>query len=328
MKIQKIIFKSQEDAALETEELPDEPLAADEIAGRTLASAISPGTELAACRGLVNGVKYPRGAGGYAAVFEVNQVGSDVVHFKVGDRVFCMGGHQSFQRVKEAGAVRVPAALDAERAIFARFMGITMSTLVTTTARPPSRVLVTGLGLVGHLAAQIFQCAGYDVVACDPAESRRELAMKSGVKNVYSSVPVEDPSIAGKVTLCVECSGYEQAVLDACKVVGPRGEVVMVGVPWARRTDLFAHDVLHAVFHRYVILRSGWEWEVPYQPTDFRNGSMIENFTGAMRWIAEGKIHLGGIYAKHRPQDAQEAYEKLIHMRDGFLTVVFDWTAS
>lgn len=324
MKIQKVIFKSPQAASLETEEQTDSSLAADEIAGRTLASAISPGTELAVYQGLLKGGKFPTGSG-YAAVFEVSQVGSDVKRFKPGDRVFCMGGHQSFQRVKEPNAVRIPASLIAEKAVFARLMGITMSTLVTTTARPPSRVLVTGLGIVGHLAAQIFQCAGYDVLACDPAENRRQLAMGNGVSDVRPTIPVDDPSVEGKITLCVDCSGHEQAVLDACRVVQKRGEVVLVGVPWSRRTDLFAHDVLHAVFHHYVVLRSGWEWEVPLQPADFRNGSIMANLASAMRWIADGKIRLDGIYAKHRPNEAQAVYQKLMRMPDGLLTAVFDW---
>ena len=206
-------------------------------------------------------------------------------------------------------------------------MGITMSTLVTTTARPPSRVLVTGLGIVGYLAAQIFQACGYNVLACDPAEDRCKLALKNNIKNVQRAIPVDNPSIAGKIALCVECSGHEQAVLDACKVMQKRGEIVLVGVPWTRRTDLFAHDVLSAVFHRYVVLRSGWEWEVSIHPADFRTGSIMDNLTGAIQWIEEDKIRLDGIYAKHRPSEAQAVYQNLMRANNCLLTAVFDWTA-
>ena len=323
MNIRKILFQSKELASLETIEEEDKPLAADEVAGRTLASVISPGTELTSYRA----DRTAPGGSGYASVFEVQAVGSAVKQFKPGDQAFCMGNHKSHQRVAEVDAVRVPDGLAAERAVFTRLMGVSMSTLITTTARPHSRVLVTGLGIVGHLAAQIFQCAGYQVLACDPVDSRRHLAVKNNVTNVLPAVPVEDPSVAGKIALCVECSGHEQAVLDACKVAQLRGEVVLVGVPWFRKTDLFAHDILHAVFHRYVVLRSGWEWEVSRQPANFRNGSIQENLSGGMRWIAEGRIKLEGIYVKHHPRDAQVAYQKLLKMQDGLLTVVFDWTA-
>ena len=326
MKIKKIIFKAREEASLETEELPDAPLGNDEIAGATLVSAVSPGTELAVYRGLMKGGRFPC-ASGYAAVFEVEHTGSNVKQFRPGDRVFCMGNHKSFQRVRENDAVLVPHALPAERAVFARLMSITMSTLVTTTARPPERVLVTGLGIVGYLAAQIFQSCGYNVLACDPSEDRCKLALKNNIKNVLRAIPMDNPSVAGKIALCVECSGHEQAVLDACKTIQKRGEMVLVGVPWARRTDLSAHDILSAVFHRYIVLRSGWEWEVPIHPTDFRAGSIMGNLAGAIEWIEEDKIRLDGIYTNHHPGEAQTVYQNLMRTHNCLLTAVFDWTS-
>lgn len=326
MKINKIIFKAREEAALETEEMPETPLGDDEISGPTLVSAVSPGTELAVYRGLLKGGNFPC-ASGYAAVFEAENIGRNVKRVRAGDKIFCMGNHKSFQRLRECDAILVPHDLPAERAVFARLMGITMSTLVTTTARPPSRVLVTGLGIVGHLAAQIFQSCGYNVLACDPAEERCRLALKNNIKNVQGAIPVDDPSLAGKIALCIDCSGHEQAVSDACKMVQKRGEIVLVGVPWARRTGLFAHDILSAVFHRYIVLRSGWEWEVPVHPTDFRTGSIMENLAGAIQWIGENKIRLDGIYTKHHPGEAQTVYQNLMRMHNCLLTAVFDWTA-
>src|SRR5207237_1254329 len=121
--------------------------------------------------------------------------------------------------------------------VFARLMGVSMSTLTTTTARPPERVLVTGLGLVGHLAAKIFAACGYQVTACDPSPVRREQAERRGIARVLAAVPVDDPAFARQVALVVECSGHEQAVLDGLKVVRKRGEVSLVGAPWKRRTD-------------------------------------------------------------------------------------------
>ena len=82
-------------------------------------------------------------------------VGSEVRSLRVGDRAFCMGPHRSFQRVAAEAAVPLPAGLAPEVAVFCRLMGVTMSTLTTTTARPPELVLVTGLGPVGHLGARI-----------------------------------------------------------------------------------------------------------------------------------------------------------------------------
>ncbi len=236
-----------------------------------------------------------------------------------------MGKHQSYQRMARQNVVPVPDGLPSKVAVFARMMGISMSTLTTTTARPPGQVLVTGLGLVGHLAAQIFAGCGYEVIACDPVPARRAIAEQMGLR-VLPAVPLDDPAIVGQVDLVVECSGHEQAVLDGCKVVRKRGEVVMVGVPWKRMIDVQAHDLLHAIFHKYVVLRSGWEWEVPHQPTDFVTGSLFGQYAGALRWLCERRVRVDGLYQTISPRDCQQAYQALLHKTAEKLAVVFDWT--
>lgn len=316
-----VIITGYEQAELRPVERPPAPLEPQEVAGRTLATIISAGTELASA---YQGAHFPARPG-YAAVFEVEQVGSGVQDIQVGDRVFGMGPHRSFQRLSREQVVKVPDGLPPERAVFARMMCVTMSTLTTTTARPPQKVLVTGLGLVGHLAAQMFARCGYEVTACDPSESRRNFAVQAGIRRVLPAVPLDDPDMAGQVALVVECSGHEQAALDGCRIVRKRGEVVLVGTPWRRRTDLTAHELTHAVFFRYVTLRSGWEWELPLHEAEFRTNSIFGNFAAALRWLAEGHVRVERLYALVSPRDAQTAYQDLLHQRGERLAVVLDW---
>ncbi|HZO89774.1 MAG TPA: zinc-binding alcohol dehydrogenase [Chthonomonadaceae bacterium] len=316
-----VTVTAREQAELLPIERDPNPLGPHEVAGRTLATLISAGTELASC---YQGTRFPA-VPGYAAVFEVEAVGSEVATLRPGDRAFCLGPHRSFQRVAEENALPLPEGLAPEVAVFARLMGVGMSTLTTTTARPPQKVVVTGLGLVGHLAAKIFASCGYEVLACDPSEARREMARQSGLPTVLSAVPLDDPAIAGKVALVLECSGHEAATLAGCRVVQKRGEVALVGCPWRRQTDLTAHELLDVIFHNYVVLRSGWEWELPLHPTDFRTNSIYGNYRAALRWLAEGRIGVEGLYALVPPREAQRAYQDLLHQRAERLAVVFDW---
>jgi threonine dehydrogenase-like Zn-dependent dehydrogenase len=316
-------FVSHEHAELVACEPDQEPLRPTEVAGRTLFSLISAGTELAGYQGHID-ITHP----GYAAVFEVEAVGSGVEDLRVGDRAFCIGPHRSFQRMEQDMAIPVPERLAPQSAVFARMMCVTMTTLVTTSARPPSLVLVTGLGLVGHLAARIFDLCGYDVIACDPSASRRAIAVEAGLRRVVSAVPTEDSQVAGQIALAVECSGHEQAVLDACAMVRKRGEVVLVGVPWTRKTDLSAHELLDIVFHKYAVLRSGWEWELPLHATDFRVGSIYGNLAGAMQWLADDRLAVDGLYTCTSPSDAQQAYQALLHNKAPRLGIMFDWATT
>jgi len=204
-------------------------------------------------------------------------------------------------------------------------MNVSMTTLMTTTARPGDKVIISGCGPVGYLAAEIFRVSGYDIIIVEPDEQRRKLAKKNGILQTFSHIPLEDENIHGQIALVVECSGHEQAILDACKAVRRKGEVVMVGVPWRKCTDLTAHVLLWEVFHKYPVLRSGWEWELPIQSSHFSAQSIHSNLIKGLKWLSEGKIHLDNIISLHSPRDCQAVYKGHLLKTHRSLCTVFDW---
>lgn len=93
-----------------------QPLGAQEVRGRTLATLISAGTELA---GAYQGTTFPKYPG-YAAVFEVEEVGAEVQHLHPGDLAYCSGPHRSYQRAEAKNCLRVcPTASRRKTAPFA-----------------------------------------------------------------------------------------------------------------------------------------------------------------------------------------------------------------
>ena len=320
MKYCTISITAKEQAELVNVDAPG-ALGANEIRGKTLCTLISPGTELA---WNYTGTSFPSFPG-YAATFVAEELGSEVKEITIGNRYFCMGSHRSFQQVDAQTACPVPEGLPPEKAVLARLMGVSMTTLMTTTARPGDRVMVTGAGPVGFLAAQILNLSGYEVLIVEPNKERRCLAEQAGICRTFDKIPIDDASIAGTIALIVECSGHEQAVLDACKMVRRRGEVVLVGVPWRRHTDAYAHELLSLIFHKYAILRSGWEWELPRQTTNFAPHSIHSGFDTALRWLAAGKISIDNLIKKTPPSRAQSVYQDLLHRRTKELFTVFDW---
>lgn len=300
----------------------DRPIDTNEVCGRTLSTLISPGTEINSAYLSTEG--FPR-AVGYAAIFRVEEIGSAVKDINLGQLVFCMGNHRSYQRTSRNVVIPVPEGLKPEIAVFARLMCVSMTTLTTTTARPPEKVLVIGQGIVGNLAAQIFKKCGYEVIACEPDETRRKISMECGISNVFPSVPADNQELIGKISLALDCSGHEQAVLDACNLLRKRGELVLIATPWKRYTDIYAHSLMHAVFHKYVVMRSGWEWELPLHETEFRTNSIFGNLKSALNWLANGEIRVDPLSARISPREAQQAYQNLVHKRTKNLTYVFDW---
>jgi threonine dehydrogenase-like Zn-dependent dehydrogenase len=316
-----VVFTEKEVANLVAIQAP-EALEPAEVYGKTLYSLISPGTEL---MGIYQGSHFPSYPG-YASVFRVERTGENVEGVKAGDLLFCMGKHQSFQRMDIANTLPVPAGLSPHKAAITRLMGVTMTTLMTARARPGDIVLFSGAGPVGYLGAHMFANSGYEVHAVEPNEERQRFLRESGIPHVYPAFPLGDAGLSRNVALVVECSGHEAAVLDACRIVRKGGEVVLVGVPWRRRTDLPLHDLLKEVFFHYVTVRSGWEWEAPLHSADFRPHSIFSGYAKAMKWLQAGRIPVDPWITLINPHDPQEIYQQLLRGSFPGLFAIFDWS--
>lgn len=298
------------------------PLGTHDIRGHTVCSLISPGTELGWAFDGPNTPCWP----GYAAVFRVEETGPAVTEAPKGQLRFCMGPHRSWQQVTVQESLAVSDNLPPWIAVLTRLLGVSMTTLITATARPGDVVVVMGGGPVGYLGALLFAACGYNVHLVEPEGARRERLRTLCDLPVYPAPPVHDPQIAGHAALVLECSGHEQAVLDACRLIRPRGEVVLVGVPWRQHIDTPVHALLDLVFHQYAVVRSGWEWEVPAFPGHFQPHAVWTGLRTALEWLETGRIQPGDCVTRVSPSDAQTVYTSLLHKQNNGLFTVFDWT--
>jgi L-iditol 2-dehydrogenase len=94
-----------------------------------------------------------------------------------------------------------------------------------------SRVLVTGAGPVGLMAAQSALALGAASVAVTDVNAHRlAIAEELGVSTAVdvSSTPVSETDL--RVDVLLECSGHPAATADAIRVVQPAGHVVLVGM--------------------------------------------------------------------------------------------------
>lgn len=328
MKVVRVVAEQQ--AQLDEVDRDTKPLAGDEVTGRTICTLMSPGTELNVYRGEYHKAKMAWGSfpasPGYAAAFRVDGVGAEVTDIKVGDVCYCMGPHQSFQRKARKEVLPLPAGLTPEKAVWARIINITMSTYCTTEIRPPETVIVTGLGIVGLMAAQMFNNAGYNVVGVDMAESRRQVAQRMGIRTTLAGVPMNDPAYKGKVGLVVECTGHEQAVVDATWCLRSGGEIVLVGVPMSPRTGVLALEAFKAIFRANAKMVGGSEWRIPRFPDGSGKPSVFGNMATALQWLASGKINVEGLATTDSPANCQKIFQDLLHMRTPAPTVLLDWS--
>ncbi|MBT3267707.1 zinc-binding alcohol dehydrogenase [Candidatus Poribacteria bacterium] len=335
---QRITFTERQTAILEPFDFDPTPAHDHELVFETLVSAISSGTELASYTndqdiGHWEGEPYPVRPG-YASIGRVIAIGDGVDDWAVGDVAFVQRGHASHHRAdaRHDLLVKAPTSVPPEDAVYVRFCAVSMTTLVTTVARPGDGVAVFGLGIVGATAAQVFQASGYEVVAFDPVAARRDVVKACGVR--HTAAPDADIGSAWAAQvgdtpcrLVLDTSGSATAVQSAVELADIGAEIALIGVHWKSDPTRPMAALLQPVFTKYLTIRSGWEHRLPTRHTAFMPGNKTSVMRHAMRLLERGEIDVKPLRSHLlSPKDAQSAYQGLLNRRDDYFSVVFDWS--
>jgi threonine dehydrogenase-like Zn-dependent dehydrogenase len=193
----RVVVRAPGEAALEPYTVATDDLSPSEVVVRTHVTLISPGTELARWQGRAGfrddwSDSFPLANVGYA------NIGTVVA---AGDRAGVTPTSASHHGQPRLGCrvdaqrglcVPVPAGLADEVAVFVRLATVSMTTLHTTIARGGDEIAVVGLGLIGNLAAQVFQTCGMVVHAFDLSPARRRLAEACGLRSVHPAEAMPD----------------------------------------------------------------------------------------------------------------------------------------
>lgn len=176
-------------------------------------------------------------APGYAACGRVVAVGTGVTQFAPGDLVAAAGPHAEQFAVPATLAVRVPDRVAPEHAAFASIGAIALQAVRLCEAGPGSAVGVTGLGLVGLIAAQLLRAAGCRVFGLDLDAARVALAGKFGAE-AHLLDSAANPEAAAEAfsrargldaVIVATAGGGAAPLRDACRMARPRGKIVLLG---------------------------------------------------------------------------------------------------
>src|SRR5438552_10060533 len=167
-----------------------------QILVRTVASAVSAGTELAVYTGTHQWLKDPNLPDwkfpfrpGYSAAGTVVAVGANVSGWQPGDRVSFPGNHASHELLTighERGRLwRMPANLDMEKAAVACVARYGLGGSVRAGLTLGRSFAVLGLGIIGQFALRCAIAAGcHPVVGIDAVPMRRAAATAAGADYV------------------------------------------------------------------------------------------------------------------------------------------------
>ncbi|MEU9124902.1 NAD(P)-dependent alcohol dehydrogenase [Streptomyces sp. NPDC048506] len=141
------------------------------------------------------------------------------------DGAFCeyLAVHQDF-------AHEVPDSLTVEEAALLEPLSVAVWACRKARVAPGDRVLVTGAGPIGLVAAQTARAFGArDVLVTDVLPHRLDLARAAGATALdVSRTPL--PEAGYTPTVLLECSGVPAVSREAILTVGRAGRVVLVGM--------------------------------------------------------------------------------------------------
>lgn len=324
LKDYRVMITGKEQAELTECQLTDR-LSDGQILGQNLISLISTGSERSGYTQQFRPEQYPMPTGS-SSVARVIGVGPGVNGYKIGDLFFHGEHHTKYTVLHESDTVAVPAGLEPEKALFGRYAAVSMTSVYRMRAKAVDRVIVTGLGLVGLMGAQMLNCMGYEVYAVDPSPARREIAAQTNLTNIAAALE-EWPHLKKSAGGMIECSGNENALRSAIPFMRPNSDIFQVGVPWEKKSDWDAHTLLYDLFYAYVSIHGGWEWFLPKKSTEFEPHSNYYHISTAMKLIAENKvIVVPQMYELRDPRDCDQVYRDITIPKMCPVSMMFDWS--
>ena len=238
----------------------------DGVVVKAKVTAISAGTEIRVFRGIAvdDAGKFMHETkpyelpceNGYSMVAEVMEVGKNVEHLAVGERVFVPEPHKEYAAVPSNLAVKLPETIPDEEAVMINILEVAHQGL--RQGQPPvgGNVAVVGQGVIGLSALAYANAFGMRTASLDTDSTRLHIAEEMGTRLAAS--PVEEDAVArvydlfdgaGADVTCEAASNWA-GIRTAMEVTGIDGTVVIiarhtqqpdfnpVGHPTADRHDL------------------------------------------------------------------------------------------
>lgn len=145
------------------------------------------------------------------------------------------GGYAEFIKAKASHVLKVPGALTSEEAAPLFCAGVTVYHAIKKSGiKPRQRLVVFGVGGLGHLAVQIAKCFGAQVIAIDIADDKLEFARRLGADitmNAANEDVVKQIRKMGGAHVAVVTSAAKAAYDQAFYAVRSSGVLMVVGMP-------------------------------------------------------------------------------------------------
>jgi alcohol dehydrogenase len=202
---------------------------AHQVLVRTIAGAISVGTELPLYRGEHRGsapVRYPKMTG-YESLATVIACGEAVQQPAVGDRVLSFYGHRTHAVLPVQRTIGVPTDIPDPLALLAILSCDVAKGIAKVNVQPNQHVLITGAGAIGCLTLFNLQARSIPTVdIIEPVPQRREVALQLGARKAFAPEALE--ALSDTYHVGFECSSRNHAFKLLQAQVGYGGRICIL----------------------------------------------------------------------------------------------------
>ena len=197
---------------------------------------------------------------GYCNSGVVIGVGKGVKEFKLGDRVVNNGNHAEVVNIPENLVAKIPENVTFEDASFTVVGAIGLQGIRLINPTFGETIVVTGLGLIGLISAQILKANGCNVIGIDFDKNKLDLASSWGITTINASendVVKTIDSLTnnnGADGVLITASAQTDSIIsESAQMCRKRGRIVLVGVVGLNinRSDFYDKEISFQVSCSY-----------------------------------------------------------------------------
>lgn len=255
---------------------------------------------------------------GYCNVGRVIAVGEGVREFKVGDRVASNGAHAEIVSVPQNLVAAIPANVSDEEAAFTVIGSIGLQGIRLCNPTLGETIVVTGLGLIGMITAELLLANGCRVIGIDLDPEKIALARQKGViginpaegADVVKSVLDETNGIGADGVIITASAKTDDIISHAARMSRKRGRIILVGVIGLNisRAEFYEKELSFQVSCSYGPGRYDEAYEqrgVDY-PLPFVRWTEKRNFEAILQAISSRKLDVASLITERVPLEEYE----------------------
>ncbi len=241
---------------------------------------------------------------GYCNVGRVIEVGENVTDFKVGDRVASNGHHAEYVAVPQNLVVHIPGNVSDDEAAFTVIASIGLQGIRLCNPTLGETIVVTGLGLIGLLTAELLVANGCRVIGIDIDSQKIAIAEKKGIICVNPTDGTDAVKFVKNLTSNIGADGViitasakdDSIVSQAAQMSRKRGRIILVGVIGLQlsRAEFYEKELSFQVSCYYGPGRYDEQYEQKGQdyPLPFVRWTEKRNFEAVLQAISTGKLEV------------------------------------